>query len=52
MHSFTGKSATFHYDGALDGDIIIADKEGHEVRIDAKDLIELFTEEGIINKDK
>jgi len=52
MHSFQGKTATFHYDGALDGDIIIIDKDGNEVRFEVKDIIELFTEEGIMGQDK
>lgn len=48
MHSYHGKTAIFHYDGGLDGDIIIIDKENNQVRFDAKDLIRLFTKEGLI----
>lgn len=52
MHSFKGKTAIFHYDGGLDGDIIIVDKNGNEVRFDVNDLIELFVEEELIKSNK
>ena len=45
MHSFHGKSATFHYDSGLMGDIIIIDKDNNKVRFDARDLLDLIEKE-------
>jgi hypothetical protein len=53
MHSFHGKTANFHFDGDMGGDLIIMpkkengnpllDKDGElvEVRIDAEDILKL-----------
>ena len=43
MHSYDTKSATFHFNGGLEGgDLIIIPKNGgEEIRIDANDVIEL-----------
>ena len=45
MHSFHGKSATFHYDSGLLGEIIIIDNDNNKVRFDARDLLNLIEKE-------
>ena len=51
MHSVHSKSANFHFNSDLSGDIIINDVNGNEVRIESKDLIR-FIEESEILKNK
>ena len=51
MHSVNTKSANFHFNCDLSGDIIINDVNGNEVRIESKDLIR-FIEESEILKNK
>ena len=41
MHTYISKTATFIFDGDMQGDLIIRDKEDGEVRIDAKDVLRL-----------
>ena len=47
MHTYEGKSATFHFDSGLeDGDLIIYDKKtNQEIRINANDILDLVAHE-------
>lgn len=46
MHSYHGKSANFHFNGGLDnGEVIINDKKGNEMRVDVQDILDLVAYE-------
>ena len=48
MCSYEGKTAIFHYDSKLAGNIIIIDNNKNQVEFDAKDLIRLFVKENLM----
>jgi len=49
MHSYDGKSCTFHFNAGLTGDIIIQSKDGkNEIRVDAKDILKLVAFEYVL----
>lgn len=52
MHTYNGKTATFHFNGGLkDGDLIIFDKQTkQEIRIDANDVINLVAYEYVLSE--
>ncbi len=51
MHSYQGKTATYHYNAGLEGDLVIVDtKNGNDIRVDAKEVVELVINEVINSK--
>ncbi|MFS0905721.1 hypothetical protein AB3N02_21995 [Priestia aryabhattai] len=52
MHSYDGKTATFHFDGGLKGgDLYIICKDtGKEIKIDADDVIKLVAYEYVMSE--
>lgn len=48
MCSYEGKTAIFHYDSKLEGNIVIIDNNKNQVEFDAKDLIRLFVKEKLM----
>lgn len=52
MHTYDGKTATFHFNGGLkNSDLIIFDKKTEqEIRIDANDVIDLVAYQYVMSE--